>query len=460
MATRRKLTKEQLTKLGVDVLSDLLVEEATRNADLKQRLVLLLASENGPDALAKEVRKRIATIAQSASFIDWKGVKKFEQDLQMPLDAIVRQIAPVDSDQALELMWRFLDASEPCLDRCDDSNGAIVGMFHNAVDWLGDIANNHPSLPDTFADHVFERLQANHYGVYDGLLSAVYPALSTQSAARLKQCLMDWHETAMRGSDPHQMGATAAKLGLQALADAEGDIDSFIETHDEKSLRNPVFVARIAMRLLAAGRAEEALSYLDGAIPDSNFGFMEWNDARIAALAANGDGAGAQDRRWQMFQRTLDDRYLRDYLKDLPDFEDVEAEQEALDWAEKAEDVHRVLALFAYWPALDRASRLVISRISEMDGNAYYILSPVAEHLQAKFPLASALLRRSLIEATLNGAKSTRYKHAVRHLLEIEILDLQISDYGIQETHDEFVSRIKQQHPRKRGFWSMTGEAI
>ena len=66
-----------------------------------------------------------------------------------------------------------------------------------------------------------------------------------------------------------------------------------------------------------------------------------------------------------------------------------------------------------------------------MDGNAYYILSPVAEHLQAKFPLASALLRRSLIEATLNGAKSTRYKHAVRHLLEIEILDLQISDYGI-----------------------------
>ena len=143
-----------------------------------------------------------------------------------------------------------------------------------------------------------------------------------------------------------------------------------------------------------------------------NFGFIEWNDARIAALAASGDAAGAQECRWQMFQRTLEERYLRAYLRELPDFEDVEAEGEALDWAETAEDVHRVLALLANWPALDRASRLVINRISEMDGNAYYILSPVADLLQAKYPLASVLLRRSLIEATLNGAKSTRYKHA------------------------------------------------
>ena len=36
----------------------------------------------------------------------------------------------------------------------------IIGIFHDAVEWLGDIASNHPSLPETFADHVFERLQA------------------------------------------------------------------------------------------------------------------------------------------------------------------------------------------------------------------------------------------------------------------------------------------------------------
>lgn len=49
MTTRTRLTKEKLSKLGAEVLSDLLVEEATRNASLKQRLVILLASEEGPN---------------------------------------------------------------------------------------------------------------------------------------------------------------------------------------------------------------------------------------------------------------------------------------------------------------------------------------------------------------------------------------------------------------------------
>ena len=160
-------------------------------------------------------------------------------------------------------------------------------------------------MPETFVDDVFERLQLNNYGVYDELLTAVHPALSTDHLKDLRQRLTGWHEAAMRSSDPRHMDAIAAKLGLQALADADGDVDSYIGTHDAASLRHPAFVARIAMRLVSAKRPDEALLHLDGAVPDSNFGFIEWNDARIAALAASGNGADAQDRRWQMFQRTL-----------------------------------------------------------------------------------------------------------------------------------------------------------
>ena len=286
--TRMKISKEKLAKLGAETLSELLVEEAYRNAALKQRLVLLLASEKGPNAVAKEVRKRITTIARSTSFIDWKGTRKFEQDLRLPLDAIVRQMAPIDPDQALELMWRFLDVSESCLDRCDDSSGVIGGVFRDAVDWLGDIASNHPSLPDTFVDVVFERLQRNEYGIYDDLLTAVYPALSIVNIDNLRRRLKNWHEAAVDGSNPRGMDAIAAELGLQALADAEGDVDSYIETHNEDALRNPAIVARVAMRLVAAGRAKEALSHLDGAVPEGEFGFIEWNDAKISALAASG----------------------------------------------------------------------------------------------------------------------------------------------------------------------------
>jgi hypothetical protein len=47
----------------------------------------------------------------------------------------------------------------------------------------------------------------------------------------------------------------------------------------------------------------------------------------------------------------------------------------------------------------------------------YYLLDPAAQLIEGKHPLAATLLLRAMIEDTLDGAKSTRYKHAARHLL-------------------------------------------
>jgi hypothetical protein len=49
-----------------------------------------------------------------------------------------------------------------------------------------------------------------------------------------------------------------------------------------------------------------------------------------------------------------------------------------------------------------------------------------------------------MIEDTLSGAKSTRYKHAARHLLECRSLATPIADHAPFETHEAFVSRLRQ----------------
>ena len=63
-----------------------------------------------------------------------------------------------------------------------------------------------------------------------------------------------------------------------------------------------------------------------------------------------------------------------------------------------------------------------------------------------------------MIEDTLDGAKSTRYKHAARHLLECRSLAASIRDFGEFETHEAFVSRLRARHGRKTGFWSQVSE--
>ena len=63
-----------------------------------------------------------------------------------------------------------------------------------------------------------------------------------------------------------------------------------------------------------------------------------------------------------------------------------------------------------------------------------------------------------MIEDTLDGAKSSRYKHAARHLLECVSLASSIQDFGTFEAHEIFVSRLHAKHGRKVGFWAQTAE--
>lgn len=109
--------------------------------------------------------------------------------------------------------------------------------------------------------------------------------------------------------------------------------------------------------------------------------------------------------------------------------------------------------------AARQAAHLVLDRYAEIDGNQYYLLDPTARWLEGTHPLAATLLRRAMIEDTLDGAKSKRYRHAARHLAECRSLAPLISDYGQFETHQAFAARLRALHSRKTGFWTQVTDA-
>jgi hypothetical protein len=245
---------------------------------------------------------------------------------------------------------------------------------------------------------------------------------------------------------------------LRDIADCENDVDAFIDTYDGFDLTNPAYATEIAQRLLRAGRAEQALLYLDQGAPNDrnrHFKELEWADVRIGVLDALGRKDDAQALRFSLFERHLSAPHLKAYLKQFGDFEDVEAEDAALAQVERHGTVHAALAFLINWPALDRAARVVDARINEIDGDLYELLDPAASALEGKYPLAAVLLRRHLIDFTLRKARSTRYRHTVRHVREIESQQSDIKDYGRHESHAEFMARLKREHPRKPAFWSL-----
>ena len=105
----------------------------------------------------------------------------------------------------------------------------------------------------------------------------------------------------------------------------------------------------------------------------------------------------------------------------------------------------------------EAARRVVFERAAEMDGNVYYILTPAAEALASRSPLAATLLLRAMIDFTLENARSKRYKHAARHIEECARLAASIGDYAGFETHAEYDARISDKHCRKTSFYRLIG---
>lgn len=472
MASRKAVNLANLEALGAKRLAEILLELGMGDAGIKRRLRLELSAEAGAEAVAADIGKRLTTLRQARSFVDWPKRRAFVKDLDLQRLLILEKVADTRPDLGLDLMWRFMGLAEPVLDRVDDSRGDVGDVFRQACQDLGVLAARALPDPVRLADRVFEAVTGNEYGEYDRLVEVIIPALKGAGIARLKKRL-----TAALAERPRTKGdfdsrASALRRALQDIADSEGDVDTFIAHETDR--RSSHGAAAIASRLLAAGRAEEALSFLEQSAPpepaardlEDEWSFAlegtatsDWERAWVEVLLATGRHEEAQQFRWTRFETRLDASHLRAYLKALPDFEDVVAERKALDHALGFPHFAVALSFLVEWKELRNAARLVLERSREIDGNLYFVLDPAAKELEGKqLPLAAALLRRAMIEDTLEGAKATRYRHAARHLLECRALEPGISDHGSFETHDAFVTRLRTRHGRKTGFWSQVAE--
>jgi len=474
MTSKKTLNATNLEALGAERLAALLMEVSQGDAAIKRRLRLELVSTESPAELGKEIRKRLAAIARSRAFVDWRNRKGLVDDLEAQRRAIVDTVAKRFPSEALELVWQFLELARSVYERSDDSSGTIAAVFRAALGDLGEIAQ--AARPDSrrLADQVFRALVQNDYGQYDDLIQVLRPALGSVGLEHLKQRMValsagpvrkpaaqerqvvGWASTGPIYADEvaERSRVSTVRLALQDIADAQGDVDAYVAQYEERVRKVPKIAAQIAKRLLAAGRAEEAWRTVEAAELRQGWPDFEWEDARIETLEALGRGDAAQAARWSCFERALSARHLRDYLMRLPDFDDVEAEQRALDHAERYDSLLQAISFLGSWRALDRAARLVTGRAKELDGNHYEILTPAAEALAVKYPLAATLLLRAMIDFSLTQSRSSRYGHAARHLRDCAGLASAIADYGSFETHDAYVARLRREHGRKTGFWS------
>lgn len=351
MAPKTTLNAKNLQTLGAQRLAELLIEISTGNAAHKRRLRFELASNHSSAEVAREVRKRLSSVARARTFIDWQKVKATKLDLETQHKMIIETVAKDDPKEAFELIWQFMALADPIFARSDDGSGTLIQIFRQACEDAGVLAKAASVGSDVLAEKVFKAVQ----------------------------------------------------VGIQGRNDVPFD----------------------------------------------------WQLARVEALEALERDDEAQEFRWQCFEHSLNDEHLRAYVRRLPDFDDLEAEEKAFAYAQRFPDVNRALYFFLRWPSPAEAAKLIMARHNQLDGDYYELMTPAAEVLSEKHPLAATTVLRAMIDFTLKNARTSRYKHAARHLAECRSLARNIDDFGPFNSHEAYRENLRRDHHRKSGFWSL-----
>ncbi|MCJ2066068.1 hypothetical protein MKK63_25680 [Methylobacterium sp. J-088] len=477
--TRRTTpSPESLAALGLDRLIGLILGETARNPGFKKLVSAALASLQGPEAVAAIVDRRLTALEGARSYIDWQKRRAFAADLSAVVTVIVNELRPLDPGAALDRLRRFLEAADLVLDRVDDGNGAIQGIFERASAAYVEIAG---ALPPEAASRVALGLVRpftdDPFGPLGALLGETVSVLPVDSLAEIDGRLA---EAVARPETGHgQKRAAAYRLDnkteilrlRQAIADRRGDSEAYValESQIAPGSENRT---EIAKRLLGLGRAQEALDWIrrkqepnarrtttradlianfDPRVPERERLVVE-----IEILDALGRIAEAQNLRWGRFEQELDAPMLRSFLAKLPDFEDEEALHRALDHAGAFPDRHRALAFLTTWPDLRRAARLVTDHPTVWNGALQYnILAPAADVLAQDHPLAATILYRRLIDGILDYGRSPAYPHAARYLAELDGLAERLEADVIEPDPAGYRAKLKRDHGRKHGFWSL-----
>jgi uncharacterized protein DUF6880 len=455
----RALSAEALEQLGAPRLAELLMAQAKNDPALARSLRLVLAGTDGTGRLAAEMEKRLRTIGRSKGFIEWDKVRPLARELDSLRETIMGPLAAADPRAAVAQMRLLLGLAKGVIERSDDSSGMLGEAFREAGAGLGRLWALLPTRdPQALAGELLALLDADDYGATDRLLAEAGPALGPEGRSELRR-LLQARLAALpptRGRNDYEGWAGRHRIAFRLceLADLEGNVDAFIAAV-EAGGRAENLACDIAERLIAHRRPAEALVWLERAPARHEGEEIRHADLRIAALDALSRREEAQALRWETFRRWLSAEHLRPYLRGLPDFDDLEAEERAIAHAMSHPDRNLALAFLVEWPNLDAANRLVRTHRGELDGRDYARLRPAAEALAENHPAAATLLHRALAEDVLQRASSRQYQYAARDVRACAGLAPMLPEEVGLESHVAFMARLKREHPRKTGFWSL-----
>ncbi len=436
-------------------LIDWIMNQAAGDDDVRRELVSFVAPHRDAATLVSELNTIISKAWGRArtSKNPWKLARPIAADLQPVLTGLDQLIERGHAAAAEKLLRRLVDAADKGLDHVDDSYGWLWPLCQEAVVLWGKAwAKIEPRDPAALARLVYDGVRDNGHAIRDDMIRDFAQALGHCGLLALKALFEAEYQANLAKKGMVDWERNEPLRHLADVADAMGDVELFVDVHRQSGTEN-VYSLPIASRLLKAGRATEALAYLDRADPGRSHFHDETDDyttLRVKILQALGREDDARGTLWQEFQRGLSTIVL-DRLLGLTEISKHQALiEDAIAVATAHPDKLTAATFLLGQGRMDRAAALIEVHCDSFDGRNYERLLPLAEALQKDFPASAWVLYRALMLSILDAKRSKAYHHAADYLA---IAGNLAERAGLAEKHQALLTQLQAQHGRKFGFW-------
>ncbi len=447
--------QKKLSELNRATLHDFIIDLYIKYPDLSNEIETLVLL-NDPSALKKAIAKRIQSVKRGRKFIDYWASSGFASDLRSIVNDIENGLLISSPKDAFELADKFLLTSDSVMNRVDDSNGAIGGVYFDAVFLWLEAAKAWGDTSIDWIDRVDQLYKKNDYGVLDSLLPNSNILLSED---QLKQ--LAWrYEGELRQVQKKQVEKDSSsyelitkKVALRSVAKALKDPFLYeravlIDSAEPNELQKK----DIIVEYIACKQFDKALEWLN-----TDWGSrFEWERLELLeqVYEQNGDKQQLRKTRELIFQRDPSYHHFIRYLENLDENEQKIVRQKAIERAQQEGNIITSADLLLQLGETECAQQMLVSRHQELADCYYESLALLVKQFEKEACLlAATACYRALLLDILKRGYSKAYAHAARYYKKLQALSDEIQDFQPLIGHAEFIDQLKNDHGRKTSFW-------
>lgn len=256
-----------IDNLDIATLRTLLRDAAENDKGLRDRILLLGATQDGPDAMARQWKTGMKNACSARGFVDWRRMGELARGIDRQLNVLDDWMAAGQSALVISLAEYAADRVEGLIGKVDDSDGSIAFLLTRISELHRRACAAARPEPRELAKRLFKRECDGGWDTFRDAVVHYADVLGDTGIATFRR-LAEPVWAKITPLKPGQLesrydsGRFAITRIMENLARRDGDVDALVQVY-ARDLSLPYGYLQIAEALLEAGRGQEALQWAE-----------------------------------------------------------------------------------------------------------------------------------------------------------------------------------------------------